>query len=91
MQVNMDYHALHPGSHQPYLDRLWPQGPGFNPQQLGYYLHYLQDTFSHAGYDNPMYGHGLDYIILTKPPVTWKRRFELHKKFGERSSGTLSN
>ena len=60
MDVNSNYHALHPGSHQPYLDRLWPQGSDFNPQQLGYYLHYLQDTFSHDGYTNPMYGHGLD-------------------------------
>lgn len=26
---------------------------------LGVYLHYLQDTFSHAGYTNDEYGHSL--------------------------------
>ena len=27
---------------------------------LGRYLHYLQDTFAHAGFDSAYYGHGLD-------------------------------
>jgi RHS repeat-associated protein len=60
-QVNMDYHALHPGSHEPYLQRLWNGALSNNDlSALGIYLHYFQDTFSHAGYDNPAYGHGLD-------------------------------
>jgi hypothetical protein len=61
-QVNMDYHTFHSGSHQPYLDRFWhraTQGRG-DSVQAGYYFHYLQDTYSHENYDNPLYGHGLD-------------------------------
>jgi RHS repeat-associated protein len=66
-QRNMDDHALHPGSHQPYLDRLWRsstsgemrtlRGEIDNLMGLGAYLHYLQDMFSHEGYTNPSWGH----------------------------------
>src|ERR1700738_971338 len=68
-QKNMDSHALHPGSHQPYLDRLWRKasagdmrtvsGEIKNLEGVGAYLHYLQDTFAHEGYTNPSWGHGL--------------------------------
>jgi RHS repeat-associated protein len=59
---NTTYHALHEGSHQPYLDNLWQEAtqghmPGQNVRQFGVYLHYLQDTFSHRGYTNPNIGH----------------------------------
>lgn len=59
---NATYHALHEGSHQPYLDNLWQEAthghlPGRNTRNLGVYLHYLQDTFSHAGYPHPNIGH----------------------------------
>src|SRR5256885_11104848 len=64
----MDYHALHAGSHEPYLENLWRkanagnmesiQGEIDNLNELGTYLHYLQDTFSHEGYTNPSWGHG---------------------------------
>jgi RHS repeat-associated protein len=60
-QVNAFYHALHPGSHQPYLDTHWmitTTGKGGNLTALGWYLHYLQDTFSHEGYTDPVCGHG---------------------------------
>ncbi len=67
-QRNMDYHGLHPGGHQPYLQNLWAkamagdmrtlQGELNNLNGLGLYLHYLQDTFSHSGYSNPSWGHG---------------------------------
>jgi RHS repeat-associated protein len=60
LQVNADNHALHPGSHQPYLDRLWAGASehGGDLTKFGTYLHYFQDIFSHAGFENPMYGHG---------------------------------
>jgi len=59
--VNAYYHALHGGSHQPYLDSHWKNvtsGAGCNLKALGIYLHYLQDTFSHAGFTDPVCGHG---------------------------------
>jgi uncharacterized protein RhaS with RHS repeats len=59
-QVNAFYHALHPGSHQPYLDTHWmiaTTGRGGNLTALGWYLHYLQDTYSHEGYTDPKWGH----------------------------------
>ena len=58
--VNAFYHALHPGSHQPYLDNHWmiaTTGRGGNLTALGWYLHYLQDTFSHEGFTDPKWGH----------------------------------
>ncbi|MFN2497739.1 MAG: DUF6765 family protein [Pyrinomonadaceae bacterium] len=61
-QINADHHALHPNNHQPYLDRLWSaaaNGSG-NLDRFGVYLHYFQDTYSHAGYESPLYGHGLN-------------------------------
>lgn len=59
---NATYHALHPGSHQPYLDNLFQEAtrghtPGQNMRAFGVYLHYLQDMFSHAGYPNSNIGH----------------------------------
>ena len=60
-QVNAFYHALHPGSHQPYLDAHWmnaTKGGRGNLPALGIYLHYLQDTYSHAGFTDPVCGHG---------------------------------
>jgi hypothetical protein len=67
-QINADYHALHPGSHQPYLDRLWKPATenGGNLGNLGTYLHYFQDIFSHQGYENALYGHGLDLHLPDK-------------------------
>ena len=58
-QANIDYHALHAGSHQPYLNMHWRRatGAGANLGELGVYLHYLQDTFSHRGFVDPLYGH----------------------------------
>jgi hypothetical protein len=58
--VNAYYHALHGGSHQPYLDSHWKNvtsGGGCNLKAMGIYLHYLQDTFSHAGFTDPTCGH----------------------------------
>jgi RHS repeat-associated protein len=62
-QINADLHALHPGSHLPYLTRLWAGATkgGGSLTNLGIYLHYLQDIFSHEGYDNPAYGHGTGF------------------------------
>ncbi|MFL6230732.1 MAG: DUF6765 family protein [Pyrinomonadaceae bacterium] len=66
-QANMDYHALHPGDHQPYLDSLWNKATNGSSSSLdgyldsleglGTYMHYLQDTFSHDGFTDPLYGH----------------------------------
>ena len=58
---NRDYHALHSGGHNLYLGGLWRgTGSGDRASQLnalGTYLHYQQDTFSHEGFQNPIYGH----------------------------------
>jgi hypothetical protein len=58
--VNAYYHALHPGSHAPFLAAHWQaatQGAG-SLKEFGGYLHYLQDIFSHDGYTSPKCGHG---------------------------------
>jgi uncharacterized protein RhaS with RHS repeats len=64
MRQNADYHALHEGSHEPYLEKLWIDAtrghlnnPDLNLRNFGVYLHYRQDMFSHAGYTNEIYGH----------------------------------
>ncbi len=63
---NATFHALHPGSHQPFLNSLWQgatsrdnslHGQNDNLVGLGTYLHYLQDMFSHEGYTDPKWGH----------------------------------
>jgi RHS repeat-associated protein len=69
-EKNARYHALHPGSHQPYLDSLWGDatkgdmftnaGRKANLKGLGTYLHYLQDMFSHNGYTSSTCGHGCE-------------------------------
>ena len=59
-KVNAFYHALHPGSHRPYLRAHWKNasmGRGGDLSALGVYLHYAQDTFSHLGYTDPEWGH----------------------------------
>src|SRR5207249_503587 len=59
-QINAFYHALHPGSHEPYLNTHWmiaTTSPAGNLTALGRYLHYLQDTFSHEGFTDPKWGH----------------------------------
>jgi len=67
-QVNAFYHALHPGSHQPYLDAHWSNATmgGGNLTALGVYLHYLQDTFSHRGYTDPTWGHASGFHAVDK-------------------------
>ena len=57
---NRTFHALHPGAGEGVGSKLLWQGAmneagGY--QWLGRYLHYLQDTFSHAGYPDDTYGH----------------------------------
>jgi hypothetical protein len=58
-QANIDYHAIHGGGHQPYLDMHWNRAiaGGGNLNSFGIYLHYLQDMFSHRGFIDPLYGH----------------------------------
>lgn len=59
------YHALtdpanHPANLQRLLGPALQGGQRNRPAQMlafGQYLHYLQDTFSHAGFENPWYGH----------------------------------
>jgi RHS repeat-associated protein len=59
------YHALtdpanHPANLQRLLEPALQGGQRNRPAQLtafGQYLHYFQDTFSHAGFDNPYIGH----------------------------------
>jgi hypothetical protein len=96
--VNAFYHALHPGSHRPYLDTHWmiaTTGRGGNLTSLGWYLHYLQDTFSHEGFTDPEWGHlsGTHAVDKTDEDVpkamrmagaTWDalNRFASEKKCG---------
>ena len=58
-EINAKYHALHEGSHQPYLDNLWNSAMVGKANYVGFgrYLHYRQDMFSHAAYPNSVYGH----------------------------------
>lgn len=60
-RINRENHALHPGDHDMYMNKRW-QGTnsGSWPSRLsalGSTLHYQQDTYSHKGYTNPIYGH----------------------------------
>ena len=59
VEQNSKYHALHPGSHEPYLFDLWQGAVKSNGDYaaFGRYLHYYQDTFSHAGFTDPVWGH----------------------------------
>lgn len=59
MDQNTRYHALHPGSHEPYLFDLWEDAVRGSGDYAGFgrYLHYYQDTFSHAGFTDPVWGH----------------------------------
>ncbi|HVI70243.1 MAG TPA: hypothetical protein VM656_02005, partial [Pyrinomonadaceae bacterium] len=95
---NRDYHALHPGSQEGQgSPDLWQQAMAgrTNYVGLGRYLHYLQDTFSHAGYHSDVYGHAgaLHYYDKTATDVpkamrmagaTWKalNDFAKEKKCG---------
>jgi hypothetical protein len=59
-QINAFYHALHPGSHLPYLEAHWAlasMGIRGNLAAFGSFLHYLQDMYSHAGFTDPKWGH----------------------------------
>jgi RHS repeat-associated protein len=55
------FHGLHPGSHEPYLNYHWNNALAYgdmgNYTGLGIYLHYFQDTYSHAGFTDPKWGH----------------------------------
>jgi len=57
---NREYHDLQPGNHEGQgSPELWQQamnGPT-NYVGLGRYLHFLQDSFSHAGYESDVNGH----------------------------------
>jgi RHS repeat-associated protein len=76
---NAFYHALHPGAVEgvgnPALWRDATRDCG-DIKALGQYLHYLQDTFSHAGFYDPKKGHGYtrghypDHTISAPPEKT---------------------
>ena len=57
---NAHYHALSPNA-RPGVgsNAMAPYLPFQGLRYFGTYLHYLQDTFSHEGYPNPVYGHAL--------------------------------
>lgn len=58
---NIHYHALHPASRRgrasPVLWAAALENNSGDYASLGAHLHYLQDTFSHEGYGNPVWGH----------------------------------
>jgi RHS repeat-associated protein len=85
-QQNRDYHDLQPGNHEgqgsPMLLQQAMSGR-MNYVGFGQYLHHLQDSFSHAGYESDTYGHAaaLHYYDKTASDVpkalrmagaTWK-------------------
>jgi RHS repeat-associated protein len=85
-QQNRDYHDLQPGNHEGQgSPALWQQAMkgSTNYVGLGQYLHHLQDSFSHAGYESDTFGHAgaLHYYDKTASDVpkalrmagaTWK-------------------
>lgn len=59
-QQNRDYHDLHPGNFEGQgSPGLWQQAMSgqTNYVGLGQYLHHLQDSFSHAGFESDVTGH----------------------------------
>jgi RHS repeat-associated protein len=57
---NRVFHSLHPGAAEGVGSALLWQGAmneSSGHQWIGRYLHYLQDTFSHAGYTDDVWGH----------------------------------
>jgi RHS repeat-associated protein len=57
---NRDYHDLHPGNAEGVgSPELWQQAMAgkTNYVALGRYLHHLQDSFSHQGFESDFYGH----------------------------------
>ncbi len=58
-QINSDYHAFNSGNNGNLSNlRNIAFGRGGTYGDLGRYLHYLQDTFSHRGFGNPVIGQG---------------------------------
>jgi RHS repeat-associated protein len=56
-QINSDYHAFNSGNNGNLNNlRNIAVGRGSSYGDLGRYLHYLQDTFSHRGFYSPVYG-----------------------------------
>jgi RHS repeat-associated protein len=79
-QVNAFYHALHPGSHEPYLNTHWmiaTTGRGGNLTALGWYLHYSQDTFSHRGFTDPKWGHASGTHAVDKTDDDVKKAMDM--------------
>jgi len=61
--VNAHLHALDPNAREGVgSPELWQQAIAgrTNYVGLGRDIHYLQDTYAHAGYDSDVYGHGFD-------------------------------
>jgi hypothetical protein len=46
---------------------------------FGNYLHYLQDTYSHAGFDSPIYGHALAGHKFDQPSSDLARTIRMAK------------
>jgi RHS repeat-associated protein len=66
---NARYHVLHPGGREGVgSPQLWEEAKNgiSNYVGLGRYLHYLQDSFSHSGYESSVYGHGPDLHYVDK-------------------------
>jgi len=67
------YHALHPGGHDWHLNFHWQnainKGKG-NAEQMGRYLHYMQDTYSHDGFTNRDWGHSPVSLLEGDAPGT---------------------
>lgn len=72
-KVNEIYHALHGNDHQPYLDyhrnNALAAAEYGNYRFIGQYLHYFQDTYSHAGATNSKTGHAFRYGDYILPPL----------------------
>lgn len=67
------HHALHPNDHQRYLDYHRNNAMAYaergNLRFLGQYLHYFQDTYSHAGFTSDKWGHAFNSKNFIPPPL----------------------
>ena len=67
-QINSDLHAFNPGNNGNLTNlRNIAFGRGSGYGDLGRYLHYLQDTFSHRGFSSAYYGQAGAILSLDNP------------------------
>jgi RHS repeat-associated protein len=80
---NATYHALHPGASRGvgsnFLLSIAMRPASNSNLHFGRYLHYLQDTFSHEGYDDPKWGHATGFHDVDKTATDVGKTLEMAK------------